>query len=62
MFILNGDIQVMVYVRLRLRSDHAKEDKNTGKFKVATLKETKLIPRKRMLASDWSTLDHVSNI
>ena len=52
----------MVYVRLRLRSDHAKEDKNTGKFKVATLKETKLIPRKRMLASDWSTLDHVSNI
>ena len=41
MFILSAEIQVMVSVRFRLCSDHVKEDK-TGKFKVATLKETKL--------------------
>ena len=41
MFILSGEIQVMVSVRFRLCSDHVKEDK-TGKFKVATLKETEL--------------------
>ena len=39
--ILSGEIQVMVSVRFRLCSDHVKEDK-TGKFKVATLKETEL--------------------